>query len=83
MAKKRGKRLDALGVSAFCESMALMTQSGIQPDEAVELLRHSDGKGGVLDYALSAMQAELDLVWYRISSWVQAEIRRILSPCYP
>ena len=39
MAKKRGKRLDALGVSAFCESMALMTQSGIQPDEAVELLR--------------------------------------------
>ncbi len=61
MGKKRGKLLDALGVSAFCESMALMTQSGIQPDEAVELLRQSDGKGGVLDYALSAMQAELNL----------------------
>lgn len=61
MGKKRGRRLDALGVSAFCESMALMIQSGIQPDEAVELLQKSDGKGGVLDYALTAMRAELDM----------------------
>ena len=31
----RGRKLDSLGVSAFCESMAMMVQSGIQMDEAV------------------------------------------------
>lgn len=61
MEKRRGQRLDALGVSAFCESMAMMIQSGIQPDEAVALLRQSEGKGGALEDALAAMQAELDL----------------------
>ena len=39
MGKKRVKQLDALAVSAFCESMAMMLQSGIQTDEAVSLLR--------------------------------------------
>ena len=61
MGKKQGRQLDALGVSAFCESMAMMLQSGIQPDEAVSLLRQGEGKAGVLDDALTAMQAELDL----------------------
>ncbi len=31
------KILDDLGVSAFCESMAMMAQSGIQTDEALSL----------------------------------------------
>ena len=45
----RTKKLDELGVSAFCESMAMMLQSGIQTDEAVSLLRSEDGEGaGVL-----------------------------------
>lgn len=62
MEKRRVKQLDALGVSAFCESMAMMVQSGIQPDEAVAMLRQSDGgKGGVLDDALAAMHKELDM----------------------
>lgn len=61
MASKKGRKLDALGISAFCESMAMMIQSGIQPDEAVTLLRQSDGSGGDLEYTLTAMQAELEL----------------------
>ena len=35
------KILDDLGVSAFCESMAMMAQSGIQTDEALSLLQTS------------------------------------------
>ena len=31
-------KLDNLGVSAFCESMAMMLHSSIQTDEAVGLL---------------------------------------------
>ena len=55
------KKLDDLGVSAFCESMALMTQAGIAPDEAVSLLqggKHSSG--GVLEGALEVMKTRLD-----------------------
>ena len=38
-------RLDNLGVSAFCESMAMMVQSGIQTDEAVSLLAEGAAEG--------------------------------------
>ena len=30
--------LNSLAVSAFCESMAMMLEAGIQPDEAAALL---------------------------------------------
>lgn len=56
---KRGK-LDSLGVSAFCESMAMMVQSGIQMDEAVALLRSGSGQGGPLEEGLVIMQAETE-----------------------
>lgn len=32
------KKLDNLGVSAFCESMGMMVRAGIQTDEAISLL---------------------------------------------
>lgn len=55
------KKLDMLGVSAFCESMAMMVQSGIQTEEAVALLRQEDQKeAGLLEQALALMQAELE-----------------------
>ena len=57
----RTKKLDELGVSAFCESMAMMLQSGIQTDEAVSLLRSEHGDGaGVLESALAVMKEKLD-----------------------
>ncbi len=56
---RRGK-LDSLGVSAFCESMAMMVQSGIQMDEAVALLRSSSGHTGPLEDGLVIMQAETE-----------------------
>lgn len=54
---KQGK-LDSLGVSAFCESMAMMVQSGIQMDEAVALLRSGSGQGGPLEDGLAVMLAQ-------------------------
>ncbi len=56
---RRGK-LDSLGVSAFCESMAMMVQSGIQMDEAVALLRSGSGQGGPLEEGLVIMQTETE-----------------------
>lgn len=56
----RGRKLDSLGVSAFCESMAMMVQSGIQMDEAVALLRSGEGQGGCLEEGLVVMQAETE-----------------------
>ena len=55
------KKLNDLGVSAFCESMAMMTRSGIQTDEAISLLR-SGGSGGegVLSQALAAMHEKVE-----------------------
>ena len=50
------KTLDALGVSAFCESMAMMVQSGIQTDEAVSLLQSESREGGPLKQALGEMK---------------------------
>ena len=54
------KQLDELGVSAFFESMAMMIQSGIQPDEAVSLLQSESKDGGILKQGLSEMKALLD-----------------------
>ena len=51
------KHLDMLGVSAFCESMAMMVQSGIQTDEAIALLQRENRNGGVLEQGLREMKA--------------------------
>ncbi len=56
-----GKKLDDLGVSAFCESMAMMVQAGIQTDEAIALLQgEKTYTGGVLEEGLRVMKAEVD-----------------------
>ena len=54
------KELDALGVSAFCESMAMMVQSGIQTDEAIALLQSENRDGGMLEHALHEMKTLLE-----------------------
>ena len=54
------RKLDYLGVSAFCESMAMMVQAGIQTDEAVSLLQSQGTTGGVLEEGLAAMKEQLD-----------------------
>ena len=57
----RRKKLDQLGVSAFCESMAMMVQSGIQTDEAVSLLQSgSNTTGGILERGLAVMKEKLE-----------------------
>lgn len=56
----RGRKLDSLGVSAFCESMAMMCQSGIQMDEAVALLQSGGGQNGPLEEGLVIMKAETE-----------------------
>ena len=56
---RRGK-LDSLGVSAFCESMAMMVQSGIQMDEAVALLRSGGGQSGPLEQGIAVMQEQTE-----------------------
>ena len=50
------KTLDELGVSAFCESMAMMVQSGIQTDEAIALLQSQSRSSGVLEQGLEEMK---------------------------
>ncbi len=56
-----GKQLDHMGVSAFCESMAMMLRSGIQVDEAVDLLQSSKTKtGGILEEGLKVMKTRVD-----------------------
>ncbi len=52
------KLLDALGVSAFCESMGMLVQSGIATDEAVSLLK-SEKRGGTLEQGLEVMEREV------------------------
>lgn len=51
----RGKILDNLGVSAFCESMARMAHAGIQTDEAIRLLGQGSQHEGVLGQAMIRM----------------------------
>ncbi len=50
------KQLDDLGVSAFCESMGMMVQSGIMTDEAISLLQSESREGGILEQGLSGMK---------------------------
>ena len=54
------KKLDHLGVSAFCESMAMMLGAGIRTDEAVSLLEKNGGQGGILEQALHEMETVLE-----------------------
>lgn len=55
------QKLDDLGVSAFCESMAMMVQSGIQTDEAISLLQGGgENAGGVLERGLAVMKEKVD-----------------------
>ena len=55
------RKLDNLGVSAFCESMGMMLRSGIQTDEAIGLLRSSTVKtGGILEQGLSRMKETIE-----------------------
>ncbi len=56
----RHTKLDSLGVSAFCESMAMMVQAGIQTFEAVSLLRQDERRGGELEQALAHMQPQME-----------------------
>ena len=54
------KKLDNLGVSAFCESMSMMIKSGIQIDEAIALLRQGRDCAGPLEQVLPLMQKEAE-----------------------
>lgn len=55
------KKLDQLGVSAFCESMAMMVQAGIQTDEAISLLQSGENTtGGVLEQGLAVMKDSIE-----------------------
>ena len=60
MAKQ--KKLDNLGVSAFCESMGMMVQAGIQTDEAISLLEQgtADKEKGVLGNGISVMKEKVE-----------------------
>lgn len=55
------KNLDSLGVSAFCESMGMMVQAGIQTDEAISLLGQNKSTGGVLEAAIGIMQEKVEM----------------------
>ena len=53
--------MDALGVSAFCESMGMMIRSGIQTDEAISLLQSGEKHtGGLLEQGLKVMKEQVD-----------------------
>ena len=54
------KKLDDLGVSAFCESMAMMLQAGIQTDEAVGLLQSEEKSGGIMEQGLAVMKEAVE-----------------------
>ena len=54
------KKLDNLGVSAFCESMGMMARAGIQTDEAIALLGQSKQTDGVLGNALEQMKQAVE-----------------------
>lgn len=54
------KKLDNLGISAFCESMAMMIQSGIQTDEAADLLLQEKKDSGILNQGLRVIRDEME-----------------------
>ncbi len=53
------KTMNMLGISAFCESLGMMIQAGIQVNEAVYLLEQK-GEGGQLAAAVQEMGKSLD-----------------------
>ena len=53
------KKLDYLGVSAFCESMGMMLRAGIPNDEALSLLKSDEKTSGSLELALQGMAQAL------------------------
>ena len=55
------KQMNELGISAFCESLALMINAGINVNEAVYLLENKDeANSGQLAGAIQAMGKEMD-----------------------
>ena len=54
-------KLDNLGVSAFCESMGMMLQSGIQTEEAISLLGQGKDHGGILEQATRKMKEKVEI----------------------
>ncbi len=54
------KKLDDLGVSAFCESLGMMVRSGIPTDEAISLLQGESREDGALARALNETAAFLE-----------------------
>ena len=56
------KKLDNLGVSAFCESMGMMARAGIQNDEAIALLEQDSGnkEKGVLGNGITCMKESIE-----------------------
>ena len=56
----KSKKLDNLGVSAFCESMGMMARAGIQTDEAIALLGQQKQTDGVLGTALEQMKESVE-----------------------
>lgn len=60
MAKQ--KKLDDLGISAFCESMGMMVRAGIQTDEAIALLEQEtpDREKGVLGNGITFMKKKIE-----------------------
>ncbi len=70
------RKLDNLGVSAFCESMAMMIQAGIQTDEAIALLgqNHAHVTGGVLETAIDKMKEKVEIGESLSSAMRESEI---------
>ena len=54
------KKLDMLGVGAFCESLGLMLKAGISVSEAMDLLKQKDERNGVLEEGIEMMSKSLE-----------------------
>lgn len=54
------KTIDSLGISAFCESMAMMLQAGIQTDEAIALLIEDQEANSAMQIALGRIQTGMN-----------------------
>ena len=57
---KKNEKLSNLGISAFCESVAMMVHAGIPTDEAVSLLDQENKKEGPLGLALQDMHKAVE-----------------------
>ena len=54
------KKMDLLGVSAFCESLGMMIKAGIPINEAVSLMAKGNDSKGMLKEALSEMEKQIE-----------------------